>query len=240
MADDLDRLRMEYEQREHRLEHSERYALSNAPHLFSIQSRQRALFSLLKKCNIPSLSGLSILEIGCGDGAVLNEYIYLGASPNLLQGTDLLLRRSFHAAIYSPLSLITCADGQHLPYPPISFNLVLQYTVFSSILDPSVRHHIAAEMLRVLKPGGIIIWYDYWLNPTNPQTRGVRPAEVRKLFPGCTFIFTRITLAPPITRLLAGRSWWFCHLLEALKVFNTHYLVAIRPSSSSGDFPQSS
>ena len=43
----------------------------------------------------------------------------------------------------------------------------------------------------------------FWLNPTNPQTRGVRPAEIRQLFPGCSFKFERITLAPPITRRLA-------------------------------------
>jgi hypothetical protein len=75
----------------------------------------------------------------------------------------------------------------------------------------------------------MILTYDFWLNPTNPQTRGIRPAEIKQLFPNCSYEFHRITLAPPITRKLAPISWGLCLFLESLKIFNTHYLVAIRP-----------
>ena len=105
----------------------------------------------------------------------------------------------------------------------------MQYTVFSSVLDDSVKANLALEMLRVLRPDGMIIWYDFWLNPTNPQTRGIRPAEIRRLFPNCRYEFRRITLAPPIAHALAGRSWLLCYLLEKLWIFNTHYLAGIRP-----------
>ena len=110
-------------------------------------------------------------------------------------------------------------------------------------------------MLRVLrspdpasgKPGGMILWYDFWLNPINPQTRGIRPAEIKRLFPNCLYEFHRITLAPPIARKLAPISWGLCLFLESLKIFNiipfgrwsssrslayrdhTHYLATIRP-----------
>jgi len=64
------------------------------------------------------------------------------------------------------------------PKPSIWFCM----TAISSILDPEIRRNICADMQRVLrspdpasgKPGGMILWYDFWLNPTNPQTRGVR------------------------------------------------------------------
>jgi len=58
---------------------------------------------------------------------------------------------------------------------------------------------------------------------------GIRPAEIRELFPGCQIQFRKITLAPPIARKLAPVSWGLCYLLESLKIFNTHYLAAIRP-----------
>ena len=90
---------------------------------------------------------------------------------------------------------------------------------------------MAREMLRVLKPDGLILWYDFWLNPTNRQTRGIRPREVKALFPNCHFKFRRITLAPPIARRLAGWTWGACLLLEWLRLFNTHYLVAIQSQS---------
>ena len=45
------------------------------------------------------------------------------------------------------------------------------------------RLAMAEEMVRVLrKPDGLIVWYDFWLNPTNKQTRGIRPTEIKKLF----------------------------------------------------------
>ena len=74
-------------------------------------------------------------------------------------------------------------------------------------------------------------WYDFWLNPTNPQTRGIRPAEIRRLFPNCRYEFHKITLAPPIARRVVPISWMLALFLESLKIFNSHYLVAIRPQS---------
>jgi len=74
-----------------------------------------------------------------------------------------------------------------------------------------------------------IIWYDYWISkPTNPDVKGVGKKEIKELFPNCKFEFHRITLAPPIARLLVRVSWILCELLEKLKIFNTHYLVVIK------------
>ena len=103
--------------------------------------------------------------------------------------------------------------------------------MFTSVLDEAVKANLAGEMLRVLRPGGMILWYDFWLNPTNPQTEGIKPSEIRRLFPGCDFEFRRITLAPPLARRLVPVSWVVAFLLEKLRVFNSHYLVAIRPLS---------
>ncbi|MFH1963403.1 MAG: hypothetical protein ABIJ30_11135 [bacterium] len=55
----------------------------------------------------------------------------------------------------------------------------------------------------------------------------VEKKKISRLFPDCTFDFHRITIAPPITRLLAPYSWLLCYLLEKLKLLNTHYLIAI-------------
>lgn len=107
--------------------------------------------------------------------------------------------------------------------------------MFSSILDSDIRARAVSEMLRVLKPDGLIVWYDFWTNPTNKQTRGIRPTEIRKLFPGCTFRFQKITLAPPITRLLVPHFSALAYFLEALTIFNSHYLVIIRKQNQQTD-----
>ncbi len=101
--------------------------------------------------------------------------------------------------------------------------------MFTSILDADLRRQVASEMLRVVKPDGVILWYDFHMrNPRNPGVRAVRKAEIRELFPGCSMTLRRITLAPPITRMLAHRSSLLCHLLERVSLLRTHYLGLIR------------
>jgi hypothetical protein len=96
--------------------------------------------------------------------------------------------------------------------------------------EKNVAVELAGELLRVLRrPGGVILWYDFWLNPTNHQTRGIRPAEIRRLFPGCRFACRRVTLAPPLARRLGPVSWTLGSLLEQVGLLNSHYLAAIRP-----------
>ncbi len=232
MSDDIARLRNEYEDRKRRFAASDMYSIFNKATLYAIHQRQRTTIGTLKKLGHTHLADISILEMGSGDGRILTEYLGFGVPPENLFGVDLLFDRLLHAHHILPSSRFTNADGQSLPFPSASFDLVLQYTAISSILDPEIRRNICADMLRVLRPAGMILSYDFWLNPTNPQTRGIRPAEIKRLFPNCTYQFNRITLAPPITRKLATISWGLCLFLESLKVFNTHYLVAIRPKAN--------
>jgi len=205
--DDRSRLRAEYADRARRFAGSDAYSIFNHANLFAIQSRQRVVVNALRQQGLTNLSGLRILEMGCGGGGVLVEYLGLGASPRNLYGIDLLPERLPHALFRLPASNLANADGVNLPFPVGAFDLVLQYTAISSILDSNLRRAICADMLRVTRPGGLILSYDFWLNPTNPQTRGIRPAEIKRLFPNCRYQFRKITLAPPIARKLASVSW---------------------------------
>ena len=226
--DDLERLKNEYAQREKRFAESEIYSPFTPAQLFLLQGRQRDLLRLLAQGGLRSLEGQRILEVGCGGGNVLQDYLWAGARAENLHGTELIYARARAARRVSAQLPISNADGQALPYAADSFDLVAQYTVFSSILDDGINARIAREMLRVLKPGGLVVWYDFWLNPTNPQARGIRPGEVRRYFPGCQYRFKRITLAPPIARRLVRFSWTLATVLESLKVFNSHYIAIIR------------
>jgi ubiquinone/menaquinone biosynthesis C-methylase UbiE len=229
---DLDRMRAEYGDRARRLVGSDLYSLFNVANLFIVQQRARAILSLLRRHGFQALSERRTLEVGCGEGAVLLEFLSYGAVANRLHGTDLLPDRVRNGHARLPHVPLTCSDGQQLPYADGAFDLVLQFTALSSILDPAVKAAVAQEMVRVMKkPGGMILWYDFWFNAVNSQVRGIRPAEVQRLFADCRCEFHRVTLAPPITRLLAKSSWLLCCALERLRVFNSHYLVAIRARS---------
>ncbi|MBI5296398.1 MAG: class I SAM-dependent methyltransferase [Chloroflexi bacterium] len=228
--DEITRIRQEYASRADRLRGSDLYSLFNPAQLFTIQQRQRNIAKYLRKHGFYPLVDRSILEVGCGAGRVLLETLSFEASSQSLHGTDLLFDRLKHAHQVVANLPLTNADAQNLPYASQSIDLVMQLTVFSSILDKNVRSQVAREMIRVLKPGGLILFYDFWLNPTNQQTCGILPLEIKRLFPDCKYEFHRITLAPPIARKLAPISWGLCLFLEGLGIFNTHYLSIIRPS----------
>lgn len=228
---DLARLRAEYAERDEKVETTDRYSLFNLAQLFAVQQRQRAVLKCLRRNDFYPLKGRRILELGCGTGGVLLEALSFGAVADHLHGTDLLFDR-VHAASHTLLSLpLICADGQNLPYASSSFDLTLQFTVFSSVLDDDVKRNLAQEMLRVTRPGGMILWYDFWLNPVNAQTHGIHAQEIRRLFPDCHFHFENITLAPPIARRVVPVSWSLALFLEQLRIFNTHYLVAIQSNT---------
>ena len=162
-------------------------------------------------------------------GGVLREFIKYGAKPKYLYGIDLLDDRIEIAKDISPNINFKCGDASNLPYEDEYFDIVVQFTVFTSVLKKEIKKDIDKEMLRVLKKEGIILWYDFsYNNPKNPDVKGIKKKEVVNLFPNCKFTFKRVTLAPPIVRFIAPRSWLLCYLLEKLSFLCTHYLVIIR------------
>jgi len=71
-------------------------------------------------------------------------------------------------------------DAVETPLADASFRLVIASTVFTSILDGAVRQVVAAEITRVIAPGGALLWYDFAVNnPRNPNVRKVGRRELR-------------------------------------------------------------
>jgi ubiquinone/menaquinone biosynthesis C-methylase UbiE len=171
-----------------------------------------------------------ILEIGCGQGNWLREFIKWGASPNNLAGIDLLPDRIEKARQLCPQNVeLRCGNACELPFENNSLDVVAQFTVFSSILDIEMKKTLASEMLRVVKTEGFILWYDFYVdNPRNRDTRGIRKSDIASLFPQCRIQLNKVSLLPPLTRVLAPWAWLSCYLLEQLGLLNTHYLGTIK------------
>jgi len=105
----------------------------------------------------------------------------------------------------------------------------MQFTLFSSILDPALRRRIAAEMLRVARPDATLVWYDMrYPNPWNREVQPIRRAELSELFPGVAFRVSSVTLLPPLARALAPLSPGLCRALQALPLLRSHYLAVGR------------
>ncbi len=208
-----------------------RYSWFRTDYVFTMQQRERHVLALLRRCGLADqLAAQKILDVGCGNGAWLRDFIKWGARSEHLFGVDLLSQRVEEGRRLCPAAVhLQQGNAAALGFPDASFDIVLQATVFTSILDAHLRRQVAAEMLRVLKPDGWILWYDFHFNnPRNPDVRGVKKAEIRQLFPACEIRLERTTLAPPLARTIAPVSWWTAQLLEKLPWLRTHYLGIIR------------
>lgn len=227
MADEVERIKAAYAKRDVSGKKG-LYTVFNPSALFTIQQREKETLDALKRNNLTDLSGKKILDIGCGNGGVLRDFIKYGASPESLYGVDLIEDRIEEAKRLSPNIGFRCSSAENIPFEDRSFDIVLLFTVFTSIFDLGMKKRLASEALRLLGPGGVVIYYDYrYNNPRNRDVRGVKRKEIEELFPGCSFDFTLTTLAPPLSRAIAPYSTLLCRLLEKIPFLKTHWLAVI-------------
>lgn len=209
---------------------SENYSLFSPAQLLAIQERERQFLGLLRSYGWGSVEHAKILEMGCGTGLWLCEFVKWGARPENVFGIELLPERVAAARRVCAAGVtVKCQSAADPEFAEESFDLILQSTLFTSILDEALRRRIAREMLRLVRPSGLIVWYDFHVNnPANPDVRRIKKKEIRALFPDCRIYLKRITLAPPIGRRIARISYSLYSALSASKVLNTHYLGIIR------------
>ena len=191
------------------------------------QSRDRALLALLRRHSIDRLVGLRILELGCGAGSLLRSLLHYGVDPERLEGIDIDSAKLAAAREGLPDVRLAVGDIASLPYRDGAFDLAFAFTVFTSIVDAGACRRGAAEAMRVLRPGRLLVVYDFWTNATNRRVRPLRAAELRALFAPRRVELECVTLAPPIVRALGGRPG-LCVPLERLPFLRTHLLAAVR------------
>ena len=98
---EIERIKAAYEKRKNE-EKGRLYSYFNQANLFVIQQRERALIHALKELRLTHLSDRKILDIGCGSGGFLREFVKYGANPKNLYGIDLLEERIEKARELNP------------------------------------------------------------------------------------------------------------------------------------------
>jgi SAM-dependent methyltransferase len=208
------------------------YSLVNRAALLMVQERQRALIDVFHDLGWTDPSTRRVLEIGCGSGANLLEFLRLGIRPEHLRGIELLPARAEQAQLVLPPSVrISIGDAAALEgvVQDGSQDVVYQSTVFSSLLSDAFQHRLADRMWNWVRPGGVVLWYDFTVdNPRNPDVRGVPLPRVRALFPDGSLTVRRLTLAPPIARAVTRVHHLLYHVLNICPWLRTHVLAWIR------------
>jgi SAM-dependent methyltransferase len=180
------------------------------------------------------LDARSVLDVGCGSGQQLAEFLQWGRGCSL-HGIDLVEDRILAARARLASADLCVGDACRLPWPNATFDVVTQFTVFTSVRDKDMKRQIASEMLRVSKPDGLILWCDFrYNNPRNSNVRGIEAKEIRSLFPGCVVKLEKIGLAPPLARAVVPVSWIAALMLEKAPFLRTQYLGTIRRTAPLG------
>ncbi len=124
---------------------------------------------------VPQADG-DVLELGCGGGINLGFYdrakvkslIGLDPSPGLLDQTRAMMQQTGMAAD------IHAGIGEAMPFADKSFDTVLVTFTLCSVHDPK---QVMAEMRRVLRPGGKILYLEHGAAPDKGVARVQRIIE---------------------------------------------------------------
>ena len=232
-VDELARIKAEYARRER----AGPYEPDWKVRLYARQRRERALLEELARANALPLTGRRVLDVGCGAGQWLADFETWGARRENLAGIELDPERARDARErFAPTGTGPAAgeadiregNAAELPWAAGSFDIVLQSTVISSILDQGLRRDVAAEMARVLAPEGIVVSYDMRVtNPRNPHVRRLGARELAELFEGFQMRKRRVTMLPQLTRRAVRVSWSAAAVLESTHLLRTHLLATL-------------
>lgn len=125
------------------------------------------------------LDTLDVVDLGCGNGRSTRAYLEFGLKPNQLCGLDfragaIAMARQMHPAIRYDVQM----DGR-LPFADGTVGWLSLCMVVSSIQDPADRRSLAAEVSRVLRPGGHLFYIDH---PYTSDAVGLTPLDPGTIF----------------------------------------------------------
>jgi len=226
-SSELEKVKQRYERRKLKME-QDRYSFLNAAVWQNVQERQRAIIRFFNQFGISRFDQLEMVEVGCGSGGNLLEFLRMGFRPENLIGIELLEDRAIEASAVLPAGIVRTGDANSAAIRVESQDIVYQAVVFSSLLDDRFQKELADRMWSWVKPGGGVLWYDFiYDNPSNPDVRGVSRARVRELFPSAEFSVQRITLAPPISRVVTRVHPSLYRFFNMIPFLRTHLLCWI-------------
>ena len=95
-----------------------------------------------------------VLDFGCGYGRVIDQLNQLGYSD--VVGIDPSFAMIERGRRMFPKLCLLHSTGQVLPFDSHSFDAIIACAVFTSIPSLEERQAAASEIMRVLKPGGLL------------------------------------------------------------------------------------
>jgi ubiquinone/menaquinone biosynthesis C-methylase UbiE len=135
-------------------------------HDFFARAKAQAVLEVARR-RLGDPASLAAVDVGCGVGLVDR---HLTDSFGSLTGVDVSSDALAEAVARNPgVHYVHSLDGR-IPLDAESFDVAIAATVIQ-VVDPRERPSFAAELARVVRPGGLVVVVEH--NPLNPLTRVV-------------------------------------------------------------------
>src|SRR5204863_2902192 len=123
-------------------------------------------------------------------------------------GVDIQEDRILKAKEANPLVNFECTDATCLPFTDNKFDISMESMMFLQLTDDDVARRIASEMIRVTKPGGMLLVSDWrYSKPGSKEFKGVSLKRIADLYQVGKQTRVRRTfrgaLVPPVGRFLS-------------------------------------
>ena len=201
-----------------------KWSSSNTGNRIIYNERRSNISQIIHDLDI-RLTSKNILDVGCAGGNIFNLLQNLGAKDENIYGIDVRNDRLKEAKKLFPASNFMQMDARELHFDDATFDIVFTFTIFSSIIEKEIRMEIADEIYRVLKPNGIIIYYDIrYDNPFNSNIKKMTHDDIKYFFPNMIIKLKPITILPPFIRALGKTSIALYPFLAKLDFLKTHYI----------------
>lgn len=194
--------------------------LGNAEVAFQTFAFDRANISALRKMQLER-DRARILDVGCGSGAGLIQFLRLGFRPDQLSGIDISPERIDEARRRLPNVEFKCESASEMNYADGAFDITFESTMFVLIPSEDLARSIAREMVRVTRPGGYLMLVDWrYSKPGSDVYRAMSKKRISDLFGvgKVTEVVARErgALVPPVGRLLSRHAPSLYFMVQAL------------------------
>lgn len=211
--------------------------LGNPEVAFQTFAFDRANIRALQRLDLDR-STARILDVGCGSGAGLIQFLRLGFQQTLMSGVDISEDRIAGAKTVMPLADLRCESADAMSYADGTFDLVFESTMFVLLPSEDTARGIAREMIRVTRPGGYLMLIDWrYGKPGSDVYKAMSPRRIAELFDvgGSTRVVCRErgALVPPVGRFLSRRLPSLYFAVQAVMPFMVGQVTTVLRKAAS-------
>ncbi len=205
--------------------------LRNPEVTFQTFAFDRANIRALQRVDVERESA-KVLDVGCGTGASLLQFIRLGFRPENLTGIDNSSERIARAEANFPNVRFRCESADSMTFADSTFDIAFESTLFMMLTSEDVARRIASEMLRVTRSGGYLMLADWrYARPGSEDHHAMSPKRIASLFKvgHATDVVARErgALVPPLGRFLSRHAPSLYFAVQALVPFAVGQITTV-------------